>query len=210
MDTTMKNLPAGIVVKDINNDFRYVYRNREAYNQEAYNRKASDQEASDHGSYSQGSSSRKIFNQEASDQEVSTENAIGKNDFDYYPPELAEQKRKEDMEIAATGTGKHWILEGKDRKRQPPHSGQTEDKGRQQRLLTGHHQHRMGHHPTGTDETRTAGSKEKAETSDKQKSAFLANMSHEIRTPLNAIVGFSRASSPKAKMPTRGKHTTKS
>ncbi|MDL2276990.1 response regulator [Parabacteroides sp. OttesenSCG-928-G07] len=33
--------------------------------------------------------------------------------------------------------------------------------------------------------------KEKAEESDKLKSAFLANMSHEIRTPLNAIVGFS-------------------
>jgi PAS domain S-box-containing protein len=34
-------------------------------------------------------------------------------------------------------------------------------------------------------------SKEKAEESDKLKSAFLANMSHELRTPLNAIVGFS-------------------
>lgn len=33
--------------------------------------------------------------------------------------------------------------------------------------------------------------KEKAEESDRLKSAFLANMSHEIRTPLNAIVGFS-------------------
>ena len=33
--------------------------------------------------------------------------------------------------------------------------------------------------------------KEKAEESDKLKSAFLANMSHEIRTPLNAILGFS-------------------
>ena len=32
--------------------------------------------------------------------------------------------------------------------------------------------------------------KEKAEGSDRLKSAFLANMSHEIRTPLNAIVGF--------------------
>ncbi len=31
----------------------------------------------------------------------------------------------------------------------------------------------------------------KAEESDRLKSAFLANMSHEIRTPLNAIVGFS-------------------
>jgi len=33
--------------------------------------------------------------------------------------------------------------------------------------------------------------KNKAEESDKLKSAFLANMSHEIRTPMNAIVGFS-------------------
>jgi PAS domain S-box-containing protein len=33
--------------------------------------------------------------------------------------------------------------------------------------------------------------KEKAEESDKLKSAFLANMSHELRTPLNAVIGFS-------------------
>ncbi len=32
--------------------------------------------------------------------------------------------------------------------------------------------------------------KEKAEESEKLKSAFLANMSHEIRTPLNGIIGF--------------------
>ena len=32
--------------------------------------------------------------------------------------------------------------------------------------------------------------KEKAEESDKLKSAFLANMSHEIRTPMNGILGF--------------------
>jgi PAS domain S-box-containing protein len=34
--------------------------------------------------------------------------------------------------------------------------------------------------------------KEKAEESDRLKSAFLANMSHEIRTPMNGIVGFSQ------------------
>jgi signal transduction histidine kinase len=34
--------------------------------------------------------------------------------------------------------------------------------------------------------------KERAEQSDKLKSAFLANMSHEIRTPMNAILGFSQ------------------
>jgi PAS domain S-box-containing protein len=33
--------------------------------------------------------------------------------------------------------------------------------------------------------------KEKAEESDRLKSAFLANMSHEIRTPMNGIMGFS-------------------
>ncbi len=33
--------------------------------------------------------------------------------------------------------------------------------------------------------------KEKAEKSDRLKSAFLANMSHEIRTPMNGILGFS-------------------
>ena len=33
--------------------------------------------------------------------------------------------------------------------------------------------------------------KQKAEESDKLKSAFLANMSHEIRTPMNSIIGFS-------------------
>lgn len=40
-------------------------------------------------------------------------------------------------------------------------------------------------------EKRLIEAKNKAEISDRLKSAFLANMSHEIRTPLNAIVGFS-------------------
>lgn len=39
--------------------------------------------------------------------------------------------------------------------------------------------------------------KEKAEQSDRLKSAFLTNMSHEIRTPMNAVVGFSTLVSSK-------------
>ncbi len=34
--------------------------------------------------------------------------------------------------------------------------------------------------------------KERAEESDRLKSAFLANMSHEIRTPMNGILGFAQ------------------
>ena len=43
---------------------------------------------------------------------------------------------------------------------------------------------------TRTEELREA--KERAEQSDKLKSAFLANMSHEIRTPMNGILGFAQ------------------
>lgn len=157
MDTTINNLPAGIVVKEINNDFRYIYRNREAYNRDLYKN-----------------------------------DPVGKNDFDFYPPIVAEKKRQEDIQVATSGKGMHWTVEGKDRngnliildKRKIRVDGDelsspiivsiewdiTELEKIKRELQT---------------------SKEKAEMSDKLKSAFLANMSHEIRTPLNAIVGFS-------------------
>lgn len=39
-------------------------------------------------------------------------------------------------------------------------------------------------------EEKLIAAKEKAEESDRLKSAFLANMSHEIRTPMSGIIGF--------------------
>lgn len=157
LDKTIENLPAGIVVKDINNGFQYIYRNRESYNRN-----------------------------------IPMKEALGKNDFDFYPLEIAQEKRRQDIEVAQTGIEKHWITEeldqnGKsiylDKRKMKIESRDfppillsiewdiTEMERMKRELLI---------------------AKEKAETSDQLKSAFLANMSHEIRTPLNAIVGFSR------------------
>ena len=157
LDKIIEHLPAGIVVKDINDGFRYIYRNRESYN-------------------------RSITMQEA----------IGKDDFDFYPLEIAQVKREQDVQIAQTGKEMHWVAEeqdvnGKsiylDKRKIKIESSEfspillsiewdiTEMERMKRELLV---------------------AKEKAETSDQLKSAFLANMSHEIRTPLNAIVGFSR------------------
>ncbi|WP_281644359.1 ATP-binding protein [Bacteroides zoogleoformans] len=156
LDKIMENLPAGIVVKDINNEFKYIYRNREAYN---------------------GA--------------ITVQSISGKDDFDFYPPEVALQKRKEDIEIAQTGQEKHWIAEKQDAKGSAIYLDKRKIKVESNDFppflldiewdITEMEQMKR--------ELMVA--KEKAETSDRLKSAFLANMSHEIRTPLNAIVGFS-------------------
>ena len=156
LDKIIENLPAGIVVKDINNNFKYLYRNRESYNRE-----------------------------------IPIQEALGKDDFDFYPLETAQEKRAQDIEIARTGKEMHWIAEERDGNGTPIYLDKrkmkiesndfspillniewdiTEMEQMKRELLV---------------------AKEKAETSDQLKSAFLANMSHEIRTPLNAIVGFS-------------------
>lgn len=152
IDITMDNLPANVIVKDIENDFRYIYFNRE--------RNAKD--------------------------------VIGKNDFDFHSEEKAARKRKEDILIAQTGKEMHRVIEVKDKK------GNTRilDK-RKIRVQSEDFSPVIVSIEWDITELELMkrelqAEKEKAENSDKLKSAFLANMSHEIRTPLNAIVGFSR------------------
>lgn len=131
-------------------------------------------------------------NRESYNRNIPMKEALGKDDFDFYPLEKAQEKRQQDIEIAQTGIEKHWIAEERDqngkfiyldKKKMKVESNDfppillsiewdiTEMEQMKRELLI---------------------AKEKAETSDQLKSAFLANMSHEIRTPLNAIVGFSR------------------
>lgn len=157
LDKIIENLPAGVVVKDIKNGYKYIYRNRESYNRD-----------------------------------ITMQEALGKDDYDFYCPEIAEEKRKQDIEVTATGEEMHWVAEERDgngnslfldkRKMKiessdfPPILLSIEWDITDMELMR----------------RELMVAKEKAETSDQLKSAFLANMSHEIRTPLNAIVGFSR------------------
>ena len=158
MDIIINNLPAGIVVKDINNDFRYIYRNKESYNRD-----------------------------------ICCGDAIGKNDFDYYPLDVAKRKRKEDVQVATSGEGMHWTFEEKDRNGNllilDKRKIKVEGDDLMSPLIISIE---WDVTPLELMKRELQASKEKAEMSDKLKSAFLANMSHEIRTPLNAIVGFSR------------------
>ena len=157
LDKIIENLPAGVVVKDIKNDYKYIYRNRESYNRD-----------------------------------ITMQEALGKDDYDFYGPEIAEEKRKQDIEIATTGQEMHWVAEERDGNGNPlfldKRKMKIESNDFPPILLS------IEWDITQLELMRREliESKEKAETSDKLKSAFLANMSHEIRTPLNAIVGFSR------------------
>lgn len=117
---------------------------------------------------------------------------VGKNDFDIHSLKTATENRAEDIQVLTTGEPIHKTIEIPDRQ------GEIHiyDKLKLRLQEDSSHPMLLSIEWDITEMERMKrelmAAKEKAESSDKLKSAFLANMSHEIRTPLNAIVGFSR------------------
>lgn len=148
---------------------------------------------------------------EAYNRDLYKNDPVGKNDFDFYPPIVAEKKRQEDIQVATSGKGMwHWTVEGKDRNGNLIILDKRKIRGGWGRTVFAYHrQHRMGCHGTGNDEAgATVFEGKKRKCLDSLKSAFLANMSHEIRTPLNAIRGVLNL--PKVMMRKNERRTTTS
>lgn len=119
------------------------------------------------------------------------EQLIGKNDFDFFPREQAEWFRAKDKDVFKQ-EGLMVIEEEKIDTLYGPKLLYTKkiavkDKKGNNKYLLGISED-ITHRKEIENELIKA--KEKAEESDRLKSAFLANMSHEIRTPMNGILGF--------------------
>ncbi len=121
------------------------------------------------------------------------DDAIGKSDFDFFTEEHAKSAFEDEKRIMSTGIpliekaelvkdseeGYHWVSTTK--------IPVKDTLGN----ITGLVGISIDITKKRIAEEKLLESKEKAEESDRLKTAFLANMSHEIRTPMNGIIGFS-------------------
>lgn len=121
------------------------------------------------------------------------EEVLGKTDMEVFSDDIGVRGYADDKKIIETGIPvlnqeeyfydtngiQHWLLTSK--------IPLTDENGKITGLVG------IGHNITEQRKMQAEliEAKEKAEESDRLKSAFLANMSHEIRTPLNSIIGFS-------------------
>ncbi|MDP3916467.1 MAG: PAS domain S-box protein [Bacteroidota bacterium] len=121
------------------------------------------------------------------------EEVLGKTDMEIFSNDIGARGYADDKRLIETGIPvlnkeeffydangiQHWLLTSK--------IPLTDENGKITGLVG------IGHHITEQRKMQAelVEAKEKAEESDRLKSAFLANMSHEIRTPLNSIIGFS-------------------
>ncbi len=117
---------------------------------------------------------------------------LGKSDYDFVEPEIADMFRKNDNIAMAAGkptVNEEWITFADDGHKALLETIKTPMCDKDGTLI--------GVLGIGRDiteryyaEKELLKAKEKTEESERLKSAFLANMSHEIRTPLNGILGF--------------------
>lgn len=121
---------------------------------------------------------------------VSESDIIGKTDFEFMDLESATTYRENDIQVMAQGErlvfNEETYIGGVHRSWNTIKSSFRSIHNRE--LLIGISVDVSEMRKTNEELKRA---KNRAEESDRLKSAFLANMSHEIRTPLNAIVGFS-------------------
>ena len=127
-----------------------------------------------------------IWNKKASEMVgISSEKIIGhpESEFNHLMPDNFIQET--DRQVAETGLPQSYIKVFSNPK------GQKHTLSFHKTLVSYNNGQECWIVSSALDITELLEAKEKAEESNRLKSAFLANMSHEIRTPLNAIVGFS-------------------